>query len=58
MNNIIKKILQNTSPAELKYLKNGCIDTAEWLVSHTEQNLTDYQVESVALRLIQYVQNN
>jgi len=58
MKDLILQVLNNTSPAEMKHLKKGCIDTAEWLVSHTEKKLTQYQVESVALKVIEYVKNS
>lgn len=58
MKKTLEKIAKNTSPAEMKKITEGCVYTAEWIISKVLPDLTQNQIESVALRFVDYVKTN
>lgn len=50
MEQMVTRVLKNTSPAELRHIKKGDLSVAEWIASKV-LDVTPTQAESVALRV-------
>lgn len=58
MSKILERVAENTSPAEKRKIVEGCVGTAEWIISRVVAGLTPTQIESVAFRFIGYMREH